>query len=82
MLTKLDATRAYELVLDKLIEYEDAYNIHSISGEVLHQYEHLKSMAEYLSNSLILGSEEVLLNTDEVDSLVRDIVLIENIKEE
>ena len=38
MLTKLDATRAYELVLDKLIEYEDAYNIHSISGEVLHQY--------------------------------------------
>ena len=73
MLTKLDATRAYELVLDKLIEYEDAYNIHSISGAVLHQYEHLKSMSEYLFSSLQLGSEEVLLNITEVNSLVKKI---------
>lgn len=73
MLTKFEAHRAYKLVVDKMFEYEQVYNISHISGDTLNYYEHLKSMSEYLANSLELGATEVLLNMAEVTSLTRKI---------
>lgn len=73
MLTKFNAVQAYEKTLEKMIEYENTYNIPYLDGEELHQYEHLKSMSEYLFDSLQLGAEEVLLNIAEVNSLIREV---------
>lgn len=73
MLTKFEAHRAYELVIDKMLEYEQVYNITYIYGDMLNHYEHLKSMSEYLANSLELGATEVFLNMAEVSSLARKI---------
>ena len=79
MLTKFDTSEAYTLVVKKLVEYEDIGNSTPITNKKsIAMYDHLCSMVEYLSNSLILGSDEVLLNVAEVDSLVRDIVIEEN----
>lgn len=71
MLTRFETEKAYELVLDRLIEYENAYNIPHLKSDRLHHYEHLKSMSEYLADSLRLGATEVLLNIAEVNSLVK-----------
>lgn len=75
MLTKFEAHRAYKLVIDKMFEYEQAHEISpAVTWEILHpHYEHLKSMSEYLANSLELGATEVLLNMAEVSSLTRKI---------
>lgn len=73
MLTKFNAEKAYELVLGRLDEYENEYNIPLLKGDALHHYEHLKSMSEYLASSLRLGATEVLLNIAEVDSLNRPV---------
>ena len=73
MLTKFEAHRAYELVINKILEHEDSYNVPYIYGDMLNHYEHLKSMSEYLANSLELGATEVLLNMAEVTSLTRKI---------
>lgn len=73
MLTKFEAHRAYELMPDKILQYEDVYNISHINGDTLNYYEHLKFMSEYLANSLELGATEVLLNMSEVSSLTRKI---------
>lgn len=73
MLTKFNAVEAYELTIKKMMEYEDAYNIPYLEVDTLHQYEHLKSVSEYLANSLELGATEVLLNIAEVNSLVKKI---------
>lgn len=73
MLTKFETGKACELVINKLVEYENEYNISHLRGDTLHHYEHLKSMSEYLTNSLQLGATEVLLNIAEVDSLVKKI---------
>ena len=73
MLTKFETGKAYELVLGKLVEYEGEYNIPNLRGDRLHHYEHLKSMSEYLADSLRLGATEVLLNIAEVNSLVKKI---------
>lgn len=73
MLTKFETGKAYELVINKMIEYDSEYNIPHLKGDTLHHYEHLKSMSEYLFSSLQLGSEEVLLNIAEVNSLVKKI---------
>lgn len=83
MLTKFDTSEAYTLVVKKLVEYEDIDESTPVTNKKsIAMYDHLCSMAEYLANSLILGSDEVLLNIAEVDSLVRDIVVKENIEEE
>lgn len=73
MLTKFEAHRAYKLVIDKMFEYEQVYNIPHTDGDTLNHYEHLKAMSEYLANSLELGATEVLLNMAEVTSLTRKI---------
>lgn len=73
MLTKFETEKAYELVINKLVEYENEYNIPHLRGDTLHHYEHLKSMSEYLTGSLQLGATEVLLNIAEVDSLNRPV---------
>lgn len=74
MLTKFITVNAYELTTKKLTEYEDTYNISHLKGAPLDHYEHLRSMSEYLFDSIQLGASEVLLNVAEVDSLVKKII--------
>lgn len=72
MLTKFETGEAYELVINKLIEWEERTPPNVQKTSVDH-YEHLKSMSEYLADSLRLGATEVLLNIAEVNSLVKKI---------
>ena len=72
MLTKFNAVEAYERTIDKLIEWEER-TPPIIQKTSMDHYEHLKSMSEYLADSLELGAEEVLLNIAEVNSLVKKI---------
>ena len=78
MLTKMNTDKAYKLVNDRLAEYERVASFNLITNKKTSAtYEHLLSMFDYLTDSISIGAEEVLLNIAEVDSLVREIIVEE-----